>query len=112
MKRQTWGRGWRGDGRHDAGTVDVPLLVIDDIGSSRQTDWAANEIAALIERRYAHALPTLVTTNQTLDQIADNIDARTASRLREDRNIHNFPPRDLRFDGSLRNGRADKGRVR
>lgn len=38
-------------------------LVLDDLGKERPTEWATEQIFALINFRYEHDLPTIVTTN-------------------------------------------------
>lgn len=41
----------------------VPVLLLDDLGSERSTEWARSELATLVDRRYTNRLPTVVTTN-------------------------------------------------
>jgi DNA replication protein DnaC len=67
------------------------LLVLDDLGAERPTDFARNELASLVEHRYQHQLATIVTSNYALDELAERlghddpiIGQRIASRLIED----------------------------
>lgn len=76
------------------------LLVFDDLAASRLTDWAREEIAALVEHRHAERLATIWTSNLGLNDLAAVIDGRTASRLAEG-TAFQFPSRDLRVDGSF-----------
>ena len=42
---------------------DIPLLVIDDIGSEQATEWGVTRIYAIINARYEAYMPTIITTN-------------------------------------------------
>ncbi len=42
---------------------DIPLLVIDDIGSEQPTEWGITRIYAIINARYEAYMPTIITTN-------------------------------------------------
>ena len=55
----------------------APLLILDDLGAHSSTPWAEEKLYQLVNHRYNHRLPTVVTTNLWLDQI----DERLASRL-------------------------------
>lgn len=39
------------------------LLVFDDLGATRLTDWGKGEVAGLLENRHAADLPTIITSN-------------------------------------------------
>ena len=41
----------------------VPLLIIDDIGKERPTEWTLSTLYAIIDGRYDRAMPIIVTTN-------------------------------------------------
>ena len=56
-------------------------LALDDIGSEKATDWALQMLYLLIDRRYSQMLKTIITSNLTLDQIADRLDDRISSRI-------------------------------
>ncbi len=58
------------------------LLVIDDLGAHLATPWADTEIDSLINARYEAYLPTVVTSNLTLAELAAR-SPRFASRLRD-----------------------------
>ena len=63
----------------------TPILLFDDLGSTRLTDWGAGEVAGLIESRHAGDLATIITTNLSIDRIAEVVDPRVASRIAEDK---------------------------
>lgn len=79
---------------------DKSFLIIDDICSTRLTDWGKGEIAGLIEHRYDRNLPTIITSNLNKKQIAKTLDARIASRIAESGLSIKFPSNDLRQTGT------------
>ena len=40
-----------------------PILVLDDLGKERPTEWAAEQLFAILNRRYERSKTTIVTTN-------------------------------------------------
>lgn len=59
----------------------APLLVLDDLGAHSSTPWAQEKLFQLLNYRYNAALPTVITTNLTLDEH----DARIRSRMLDPR---------------------------
>ncbi len=45
----------------------VPLLVLDDLGVEKPTDWAQEQLQMLIHERGINAMPLVVTTNLPID---------------------------------------------
>ena len=78
----------------------VRLLILDDLASTRLTDWGKGEMANLIEARHANGLLTIITSNIGLDSLADAIDQRITSRIAQYKNVLAFPDKDLRVEGS------------
>lgn len=59
-----WSGGWLCDlSRYD-------LIVIDDLGAERGTEYAVSAIESLIDRIYTLRKPFVITTNATLEEIA------------------------------------------
>ncbi len=56
---------------------NVPLLILDDLGSQSGTAWADEKLFQLLNHRYNACLPTVITTNLTVL----DLDGRLASRL-------------------------------
>ncbi len=56
---------------------DVPLLVLDDLGAHHSTPWAQEKLFQIINHRYNNRLPTVVTSNQRIEEL----DPRVTSRL-------------------------------
>jgi DNA replication protein DnaC len=63
--------------------VETPLLVIDDVGAEKVSDWSRQMFYLLIDRRYRNMKPTIITSNLSLQQIAELIDERISSRICE-----------------------------
>lgn len=57
------------------------LLVIDDLGAAKGSEWNEEVNYRLINYRYDHELPTLITTNLIGDTLVPVLGDRVASRL-------------------------------
>ncbi len=55
----------------------TPLLILDDLGIESPTPWAVEKLYQLLNHRYNARLPTVITTNHSLDEI----ELRLRSRL-------------------------------
>ena len=60
---------------------NVPLLILDNLGSQASTPWAKEKLFQLINHRYNAELPTVITTAQSLEEL----DGRIRSRLADPR---------------------------
>jgi DNA replication protein DnaC len=56
---------------------NVPLLILDDLGTENTTPWAREKLFQIVNHRYNYNLPTVFTSNQDLDRL----DPRVCSRL-------------------------------
>ncbi|MFC1586599.1 ATP-binding protein [Fibrobacterota bacterium] len=59
------------------------ILVIDDLGSEKGTDWVRQLWYEIIDKRHSNGYATIYTTNLTKRQISDQLGDRVASRLSE-----------------------------
>lgn len=59
------------------------LIVLDDIGAEKPTDWVEERLYALIDLRYRMQRSTIYTTNCTVAQLEAQIGARAISRIIE-----------------------------
>lgn len=57
------------------------LLVLDDLGADRDTDWRVDSLRGLIERRYDTGRPLVATSNREPDDVAELLGPRAWSRL-------------------------------
>ena len=48
----------------------VTLLVIDDIDKRASSEWALGKLYELIDQRYLHCLPTIITANRNLEALS------------------------------------------
>ncbi len=64
-----------------ARALDAPLLALDDLGSEAVTDWVRDRLYVLINHRWDHCLPLLVTTNVMAADLATRIGQGVASRI-------------------------------
>ena len=60
------------------------LVVLDDLGRERTSDWTAEVVYALVNARYESRLPTLVTTNASGAELTSSPYWPAISRLAED----------------------------
>ena len=56
----------------------VKLLIIDDLGAERSTDYALEKVYGIIDNRYRAKKPLILTTNLTLRQMQEATDIRYA----------------------------------
>ena len=62
---------------------DAPLLVLDDLGAEKVSDWVREQIYMLVNFRYEHELPVVITTNNGGKELEAELGRRTLSRLIE-----------------------------
>lgn len=75
-----------GDGRADEivdAAKNTPLLVLDDLGAEKASPWVQEQLYMLINHRYEHMLPTVITTNNDGQELERELGRRTLSRLAE-----------------------------
>ncbi|MFJ9704782.1 ATP-binding protein [Streptomyces sp. NPDC101234] len=72
------------DGERDLQTLArCPLLLLDDLGAAKTSEWTEELTYRLINHRYEHMLPTLITTNLPTAELRTALGDRVASRLAE-----------------------------
>ena len=67
----------------------VDLLVIDDLGKERATEWSVPILYRIINDRYENMLPTVITTNYNTDDLIDKLNASNDNEKAE-ANISRF----------------------
>lgn len=63
-------------------SLHCDLLVMDDLGAERTTEWVRDQLGIIIHMRWANQKPVLVTSNKTMDEYRDLLGERAYSRLR------------------------------
>ncbi|MER6167112.1 ATP-binding protein [Streptomyces violaceorubidus] len=72
------------DGERELQTLSrSPLLLLDDLGAAKTSEWTEELTYRLINHRYEHMLPTLITTNLPTAELRIALGDRVASRLAE-----------------------------
>jgi len=61
----------------------VPLLLLDDLGTAKASEWTEEILYRLVNDRYTAMLPGLFTSNIPAPQLRGALGDRVASRLRE-----------------------------
>ena len=57
------------------------LVVVDDLGSERGTEWAMERLTMFLDTRYGRNLPTIITTNNDKPTLARRSGGRIADRV-------------------------------
>ncbi|GIX45634.1 MAG: AAA family ATPase [Candidatus Hydrogenedentota bacterium] len=76
---------------------EVDLLVLDDLGAEKTSEYVTDRLYVLINGRYEYDKATLVTTNRSLKELQQQVGPRIVSRLCEMCVPIEFPPEDYRM---------------
>lgn len=90
MLRESFGR-TQGAGWNEPETTDEllhrlgnqPLLVLDEIGVARDSEWQREQLFAIVDERYRLERPTVVISNLTVPELKVVLGDRVYDRLRE-----------------------------
>ncbi len=55
---------------------NTPLLILDDLGVQSSTHWAKEKMEQLLNHRFNHELPTVITTSTPMEQLDDRLSTR------------------------------------
>lgn len=58
-----------------------PLLLLDDLGAAKSSEWTEELVYRLINHRYEYLRPTVVTTNLPIRELRAKLGDRVTSRL-------------------------------
>ena len=59
----------------------APFLILDDFGAQSSTAWAKEKLYQILNYRYNAQLPTMITTNQTLEAIDAPLQSRMSDQV-------------------------------
>jgi DNA replication protein DnaC len=59
------------------------VLVFDDLGAERMTEWVSEQFYMLVNHRYRQRLPIFASSNWSREELAQRLDRRVLDRLRE-----------------------------
>ena len=74
------------------------LLIIDDLGKEKTSDWVNEIFYSIINYRYENYLPVIVTSNLTLKELAEKMGEATVSRLLGTSKVIRFEGNDYRIE--------------
>ena len=60
---------------------EAPVLVLDDLGAERWTQWSEEQMFLMFDYRYRLELPTVILTNEVLKSFPGRIYSRMGDRL-------------------------------
>jgi len=60
-----------------------PVLILDDLGAHNYTDWTKNKVYSILNYRLNNSLPTIITSNISLEDLTAFLGDRTTSRIFE-----------------------------
>lgn len=76
----------------------IPILILDDLGAHNYTDWTRNRLYSIINYRMNEQLPTIITSNLTLEEMEEYLGVRTTSRIIQATRIFRLTvPKDIRL---------------
>ena len=61
---------------------NATLLILDDLGMERSSEWAKEKLFQLLNHRHVEALPTVITTNTSIDEMDPHLSSRILERSR------------------------------
>ena len=78
---------YNGEGDNEAEIMgkycNCALLVIDDLGKEKTTEWVQEKLYAIINHRYEHYRKTIITTNDNFKTLENKLGEAVVSRLIE-----------------------------
>lgn len=80
--QDSWKEGGRGPMDLIDSLVRVPLLILDDVGAEKTTDFVLQSAYLIFNRREQDEMPTYGTSNLTIEEIGAKLDDRIASRIK------------------------------
>jgi len=61
----------------------VDLMIIDDLGKERPTEWVLEKLYDIISARYENLLPVIITTNYDIDRLRDRLTVKNNTETAE-----------------------------
>jgi DNA replication protein DnaC len=74
------------------------ILVIDDLGAEKISEWSRQLFYILLDRRYRDMKQTIITSNLSLKEVSERLDDRIASRIAEMGEIIKMDGKDYRIN--------------
>lgn len=77
---------------------DPQILILDDVGSEKVSDWTIETLYHLINDRYENNKPTIITSNLSLKELAEKVGDRIPSRIAEMCEVIKIEGKDRRIE--------------
>lgn len=61
----------------------LPMLILDDLGNEKATEWQQATIYHIINDCYVNKRPVIITSNYSLKELVDRVGEHTVSRIAE-----------------------------
>jgi DNA replication protein DnaC len=81
--------------------LETDLLLLDDLGAGRQTEWTGDSLYRLVDHRWANDKPTIYSTNLNATELTAIVGDRVVSRLADAQRI-TIKGEDRRWSGATR----------
>lgn len=78
------------------------LVIFDDVGKEKLTEWARERFFEIVNIRYEHMKPIIITTNYDLAILKQHIGDAIFSRLAESNYAIKFKGKDYRIEKSMK----------
>lgn len=62
---------------------NIPLLIIDDLGTEKASEWQHEKMYTILDYRYREKLPTIITTNLSTYGLKEQVAERVVERMIE-----------------------------
>lgn len=76
--------GWREDRDVFWEWCEADVVLLDDVGAEKRSDWTAERLDLLIDYRWREGARSIITSNLAPAQLAEHLGERSYSRLRDD----------------------------
>jgi len=76
--KQSWDEGEDDESQLLRAYREVPLLILDDLGSEQPTEWGLARLFGILNARYEAYMPTIVTTNYGADELIRRMTPKSA----------------------------------
>lgn len=83
--RQTYSESWKQEDELEILNTysKVDLLIIDDLGKERASEWSLEKLFSIVNTRYEDNLPIVVTTNYSMETLIDKLTTNKNSDVGE-----------------------------
>jgi DNA replication protein DnaC len=73
------------------------VLMIDDVGSEKHSEWVAEAFYKIVNKRYEEKWPIIISSNLNLDELSSRVTDRVSSRIAEMCEVYELTGEDKRI---------------